>query len=257
MSKRRGLAFTALAGLSFLLGIAAAFLIASRYGGKPMKTTTQLLFLAVQELLLIGLPALCLTLRNDAGRERALRLLRPPDVYPAGLVSVAAVSFSLGAVLIAGLWIALLNSLGLRPPLDEAAVLPEGLGEYLLALACAALLPAFSEELMFRGLLLPWLRRRMGDGLACLLSALLFALLHLSVLGFASLLVIGLVLARLMTRFGSLWLPILFHGLYNAVVLLLNALNARPSPAMVMLTSGVFIAAYYLLFRKEDSKAWS
>ena len=109
---------------------------------------------------------------------------------------------------------------------------------------------------MFRGHILTWLRGRMGDRLACIVCGLVFAVLHFSLQGFASLAVIGIFLSLLVVRYKGLWLSIVFHAVYNAVVILLNGLNAQPSMQMVMLSTGIFIALYYLLIRREETKTW-
>ncbi|MHC1785547.1 MAG: lysostaphin resistance A-like protein [Christensenellales bacterium] len=252
MSKGRSRGFLLLAGLSTLLGAALPFLLAGQLSVSDPSPAAQYLLIALQELLLIGVPAVLIALRSGPAVACFRGLWAAPDSYPAGLVSLAAVSFSLGAVLVAGLWITLLQQMGIKVPLEPSLAVARDLPTYLLAFVCAALIPAFSEELMFRGLLLPWLGRRMGERLACLLSALLFSLLHLSLISFAPLLVIGWFLARLRLRYGGLWLPILFHLLYNAVVLLLNALDAQPSPGMILFSFGIFIALCYLSFKKEE-----
>lgn len=257
LSSVKGTIYIALAVASALLGIALLFVLPALLKVDELNNYQLLLSVALQEILLIGLPAMLLTRRRESTRERINRLLKAPDGYAMGLVSVGAVSFTLAAVFVTALWIALLQGLGIEVPLDAQTLTPKGTGEYLVAVLCAALLPAFCEELMFRGLFLPWLGSKMGERTAILLSALIFSLLHFSLLGFLSLAAIGILLARLLLRYQSLWLPMLFHGVYNAVVLLLNSLSARPSPSMIMLSTGVFIAVGYLLFKKEETKAWN
>lgn len=244
-----------LAGLSFALGVAGILLLPRllpvRLGGRGLWIY---LLVFVQELLLIGLPALLISLRHADAKARFLRLWRHPGSYSLGLSSLAAVSYSLAGILIAGLWIALLEGMGITVPMEASVFMPQSAAEYLLAFAVSGLLPAFSEELMFRGLLLHFLRRRYGDRRAIWLSSLLFALLHLSLQGFSLLLVIGLFLAALTLRYESLWPAVLFHGLYNIAAILLNGLQARPSPQMIWLCSGIMIACAYLLFRREPAR---
>lgn len=84
------------------------------------------------------------------------------------------------------------------------------------------------EELLFRGFLYSWLRRKIGIewGIAC--SALLFALFHLSskqsvavnVALMLSLSILGAVMAYLYEREGSLWAPIGLHACFNGMTTL-------------------------------------
>lgn len=245
-----------LAGISFGLGIASLFVLPGLLGPDRLKQG-QALYLVVlmQELLLIGLPALLISLRHEQARASFRALWGPVSSYSLGLTSLSAVTFSLAGVLVVSIWISLLMSMGIQVPLEQSLLMPRSAFDYLLAFIGAAALPAFSEELLFRGLLLQALRRCYGDRRAMWFSALLFALIHLSLQGFAVLMVIGIFLAALTIRHNSLWPAVLFHGLYNASAILLNSLKASPTPQMVWLCSGIFIACAYLLFRREPAQA--
>lgn len=76
----------------------------------------------------------------------------------------------------------------------------------------------FAEELAFRGLLFGWLRERLRLATAIGLSGLAFAVLHGVLLLIPALTLIGIVLAVLYQRSGSLWPPIIAHGVFNAVM---------------------------------------
>lgn len=89
-----------------------------------------------------------------------------------------------------------------------------------LLLLVAGLVP-FAEELLFRGMLYPLLRARMGVAAAIALNAALFALVHFVPLLLPALFVVGLLMAYLRERSGSIWPPVCFHVLQNATALLL------------------------------------
>jgi len=82
-------------------------------------------------------------------------------------------------------------------------------------------LPPFTEEVLFRGIFLEYLMERMNFLSSALLSSLLFALLHSPGYSFFPLIPFlgGLVFALLKEKSGSLWAPILFHSLGNALLL--------------------------------------
>ena len=84
------------------------------------------------------------------------------------------------------------------------------------------------EEVIFRGFVYPGLRRIMTVPAAALISALIFASVHIAV-PVGNLLVIvlvGVVLAYLYERSGSLIAPMVTHAMYNSFVFLLLAAYA-------------------------------
>jgi membrane protease YdiL (CAAX protease family) len=87
-----------------------------------------------------------------------------------------------------------------------------------------ALLGPLTEEAYFRGLLLGWLRQHGGFVWSVFLSALLFAALHLKWLtpggmdgavATAELVAMGVLLALVAARTGSLWASFITHGVNN------------------------------------------
>ena len=83
----------------------------------------------------------------------------------------------------------------------------------------AGIVAPFAEELAFRGVLFPWLRARLGLPAAAVLSALCFAFLHGVILLVPALTVIGIALALIYERSGSLWPAIVTHGVFNALMI--------------------------------------
>jgi membrane protease YdiL (CAAX protease family) len=84
---------------------------------------------------------------------------------------------------------------------------------------------AFVEEILFRGIIYGWLRRRLGIAAAAVLSALIFTSVHFYVFvaGFAAALemtVLAVLLALLFEVSRSLWPSILCHALNNMLLLL-------------------------------------
>lgn len=89
----------------------------------------------------------------------------------------------------------------------------------ILMAVCAA---PFVEELVFRGVLLSGLMRRMSAGWAILVSALVFGCAHLPDFKFAwfaipALVIMGLALAWLRLRSRSLWPSMVLHATNNLV----------------------------------------
>jgi uncharacterized protein len=87
----------------------------------------------------------------------------------------------------------------------------------------------FSEEVFFRGFMYGGLRRRMPVLAAAGISGLIFGLLHYtgpdSLAVVPQLAVLGILLAWLYERTGSLWLPIMLHVVNNAIAFAVLALT--------------------------------
>lgn len=93
-----------------------------------------------------------------------------------------------------------------------------------------ALLPAFGEEMIFRGLMIPIFRKWTRNvHLAVWLSAFLFSAMHFQFYGFLPRFVLGGLLGYLFVWSKSLWAPILAHFVNNALALVLLFLIARGS----------------------------
>src|SRR5438132_308956 len=81
------------------------------------------------------------------------------------------------------------------------------------------LLPAVLEELAFRGFILTGLRRRLPLWSAIVLSSFLFALYHMNVFQVIPAFILGIVLGLLAAWSNSVLPGMLFHLLYNGVLL--------------------------------------
>lgn len=130
-------------------------------------------------------------------------------------------------------------------------------------IAATSLLIGFSEEVMFRGILLRVLLARFGSGPAILLSAAAFALVHmldgvsydplaitLQELAFTFL--IGLGLAPVALRIGALWPLILWHAIWDSVVFSSHVMGVlHPLAVPGMLAQVVVGLLLWTLMRRE------
>lgn len=94
-----------------------------------------------------------------------------------------------------------------------------------LLLALAILVAPVVEEMLFRGVLLPALMKKMSAGAAVAVSSLVFSVLHFHLPSTVPLFVLSTVLSLLYIHARSLWAPIMLHALFNgasvAMVLLI------------------------------------
>ena len=209
---------------------------------------------AFQEIMMLGLPALLLYM-TYYGKKELFNQFALPDSYQAGLSMISAVSFTLAGSLLVVFWLAILTSFGYEPfvPMMHNPVSPL---QYVGAFIFAALIPAVSEELLFRGVLLRLIKQTKGEKAALYLTSILFAVLHLSVEGFPALLVIGGLLAKMALKYNGLFLPILFHMVYNMAAIVINASNTVPSLQAMLLCVAVFVLSVRALMRDgEQGKA--
>jgi membrane protease YdiL (CAAX protease family) len=91
---------------------------------------------------------------------------------------------------------------------------------FAIALLTICVQPAIVEELAFRGFIFGSLRRILDGREAILVSALLFAIMHLSPLSFVHLAILGIALGWLRERTGSVYPGMLLHFCHNFLVIL-------------------------------------
>lgn len=109
--------------------------------------------------------------------------------------------------------------------LTEIALPLDNVGYLILAIILMAVLPAIFEEFIFRGIILNGLKTKFGENYAILISALMFAFAHGSIEQFLYQFALGIIIAWMVVRTGSLLSGILIHFLNNAIVLILNYIS--------------------------------
>jgi len=201
--------------------------------------------MALLQVLVVALPVCLASAVRGAGHKRRLHLAAPaPNVLlPAALIGLS-LWFVLAVLMEPFQKVTLVE--------DEAArlqALVAGDDALLWRLTAIAILPAFCEELLFRGALLFPLARRFGPNIGLVLSSLCFALFHLSVPRLLPTFLLGLVLGAVALRARSIWPAVLVHFLNNACVVLsanfLATSGVSPLPllcaAIATTTSGLFL----------------
>lgn len=110
----------------------------------------------------------------------------------------------------------LLTRLGQPPPVGPAEQAIAMLEPWLVVLAIVAFAP-IAEELFFRGIVFnAWLREA-GRSWAYVGSAALFAVIHFSLVSLLPIFLLGLALAWVYRRTGSLLAPIAMHATVNGI----------------------------------------
>ncbi len=105
--------------------------------------------------------------------------------------------------------------------LSEMVRAPEG-GRAVFVALLVSLVPAFCEELFFRGYVQSRLAAIWHPGAAILLTSVVFAMVHIDAQHIIAVLPIGLYLGWAAWRSGSVWLSMLLHALNNLAAVLLD-----------------------------------
>lgn len=160
-----------------------------------------------------------------------------------------------------------------KPPLEylkqfqglHESLKPVGVFGWIFSVTAIAVTPALCEEILFRGLLTPALRRVAGPALAIIVSAALFGAIHVDAMAngtavyyrvpFAFFL--GMLLAKIRLDTESLWPPMIAHATLNAttfVVVLFSEeqTDMLPDPQPLLALSMILVGgalSWFLLRR--------
>lgn len=222
-------------GIGEIFAITILFAVALPMGailigvGEPLTLTSLSVVTLIQNALFAGLSAYVVVVRY---RQPSLRLGVRLDGWRAlaalGIVAaVLTIPLSIASERLAVLIYALFEGPAqaaalaaaehltdpLRPVFDQLS----GSGQAVWLLFLLAVVVPIGEEVFFRGLVYGGLRSRWGITVATLTSAAFFAAVHIQVIHGLPILVLGVILAVLYERSGSLLPPIVAHGLNNII----------------------------------------
>ncbi len=175
--------------------------------------------IVVIELLTYAVPALfyCRIRGRDFTGKLRLKLFSPTKFLYISHASVFLVS---GIMLISIVLYSAMPDLVRVSSLESYVALNSvGVTDTIYRLVTFAILPAVTEEFLFRGIVIGEYQHR-GAGLAAFMSAVLFAMSHFSIERFPVYFFSGIVLAAVLYATDSLLAAIFVHTLNNAVVLL-------------------------------------
>ena len=116
---------------------------------------------------------------------------------------------------------------------------------YLLNILVMAIVPAFCEEIIFRGMLQHLFCKWTNNiHLGVSISAILFALLHFQFYNFLALLFIGFTFSYITVLFGTIWITIILHFLFN----LFSLTNVYLIKSQILSENSWSITTWTLLF---------
>lgn len=201
-----------------LLGLVLLLLF---YGSLALSGASVLAIVHVTQWGFLLTPALILVFALRLDVRATLWLRRPP-----AWALAAAIGFGTSLWLAAALATEALAKDWLPVPSPALEELTEQLvalgaepGSAALLFLGVAVAPALCEEVLFRGVVLSALARRVSPVAAVVTQAVLFSIYHLNVYQAPTTLIIGLVLGALVLRSGSLWPAVVIHALHNGITL--------------------------------------
>lgn len=186
-------------------------------------------YLILSEALLIAIPAILFAgyRHYNIAETFRLKLPRPLEVLVMLFISPIMIITGMCAGFIA--LILIKNSFGSVLLGGETSNLMSG--GIIWSLFIIALVPAFCEEILFRGFIQRGMER-LGAGWSIFLSGLLFGLFHFDFQRFAAQALIGFIAAYAVYRTGSIFNGMILHFMNNALLTLFLNYSMRnlPSP---------------------------
>jgi uncharacterized protein len=177
-----------------------------------------------------------------------------------GLIGMAIIgmSFMVGSLMLTGslISIALPNLLTTSNSQSYDFTPVSSPADLILQFGFMVVVAPFSEEFLFRGIILNRWIEKWGVTKALIASSCLFGILHLNVIGSS---MYGLMLGILYLKYQTLWVTVFCHVINNAAVFFIFKIGSNiesksissediNDPRVLLLFLGVFISAVSLLF---------
>lgn len=112
----------------------------------------------------------------------------------------------------------LFGLLGAKMP-DTSMMTPDSVGTLLVGIVSIGICAGVAEEPIFRGVVQRGIASAAGKRTAIVLTALLFAFIHMELVGFPTRFIIGLALGCMFWRSGSILPGVFTHAAYNSTVI--------------------------------------
>lgn len=250
--------FMILSGLSEIVGL----FVPVSAGPVALEIITSIAY-DISYLLAFMLPALFFRLLSKGKQTQSMRLEIKPsrDTLPIIFASVAMIfAFSYAN----GVFISLFETAEYEPIFNEAPYYMEDYG-FVLQFITIALVPAFCEEFLFRGVILSNLMPY-GKATAIIISSVLFGLMHSNFYQFLYTVAAGILLGAIYVMTDSIWCSVLVHMINNSTSIFQSAIYERFDEGtafwIVSAFDGVilllgFVSAIYLIakYGKKTKKA--
>ncbi len=179
------------------------------------------LYMLLIQLATIGLPTLVFILWGKVDIKYSLRLGKTSGAEI--LLSVGMAFFGYGVIIALNLlWVLFLSQFGTPQP---STIPPIETGKnFLISLGVISLAPAVLEEFMFRGFIQRGYERG-GKVISILLTGVMFAFLHISIVSIPAIILMGILLCFIAYRSNTVWTSMAYHLTNNAIAISLVYLS--------------------------------
>ncbi len=167
--------------------------------------------MVLTQVLIILLPAIWYWKRYRVNLASFARL-KPLSIRFVPIIILLSASMWVMNMVFAALMVTGLIEIGYEPTVVLAP--PVSFSEYLLYLLVLSFFAGICEEMLFRGAIMPSMESK-GLVPALVFSSFLFALFHVSILNLFSTFILGLVMAIVVVKTGSIWGGVIYHMLNN------------------------------------------
>lgn len=217
-----------LVSLMLLCSVLSLLLYAQFFGGNSLSALRALQ--AMQSIFIFILPCLIASMLWSARPLHWLRLRQAPSLPSIGIVIILVICATPFINLLShcNQQLTLPESLSyveewMRNSEENASSLTKQFlsgthwSDLVINLLIMSLLPALSEEILFRGTLQPLFSEHRNRHCAIWCCAILFSAIHMQFYGFIPRMLMGAVLGYMLVWSGSLWLSIIGHATNNAL----------------------------------------
>ena len=201
--------------LQFIISFSAKRLWSVLGAGTPH----DFVYIIITQIFAVGLPCLIMALveKADFKREFNLKKIKSKDVLYSVLLGISLQPVAMVAN------VPLQNlAIKLKGELPSAVVdSPQNVWQVLTMMLVVCLVPAFFEELLFRGMVLNSVKKY-GMSKAIVITSVIFALLHNDLSSFVGLAVLGLACGFGVLMTGCVFSGMLTHFAFNATGVLMD-----------------------------------
>lgn len=205
---------------SYMLHIIEIPFLSFMSANKNLLTFISLLNTGIMDLLILGFILYFIKIKyGQEIRTIGLEIQHAHRFIFLGALSYVAFLPILALLLLLIFWLAtVFNYLPQQQPLFDLFFLEQKAWILACSVIMVVLLGPIVEEVFFRGFAYNAIKRRWGVKTAILVTAFVFAALHKNLIGFFPILALGLLLAYMYERTGSLISAITIHILHNTIM---------------------------------------